>query len=58
MTKRYTLNVSKDVYLKLLDLGVEERRRTDNNPTTDDLLRKILKLPPRNKNRKSQGNTP
>lgn len=44
-TKRYTLNVDKDVYLALVDLRTRETHKTGKAPTASMLLRKLLKLP-------------
>ena len=44
MERRYTLNVSKEVYAALMDLRTKEFRKTDEAPTVDQLLRKLLKL--------------
>lgn len=43
-TRRYTLNVSKEVYAHLRDLSLKELRRGDKVPSVDDLLRKLLKI--------------
>jgi hypothetical protein len=42
--KRYTLNVSKEVYLALADLRTKELRKTGKAPTVDEVLRKQLRL--------------
>lgn len=44
MAKRYTLNVSKEVYMALTDLRAKELRKSDKAPTHDELLRKLLKI--------------
>ena len=49
MAKRYTLNVSKDVYVALMDLRAKELRRSDKASTHDELLRKLLKIVPEEK---------
>jgi hypothetical protein len=42
--KRYSLNVSKDVYVKLMDLRTKDLLKTGHAPTVDELLRKQLRL--------------
>ena len=42
--KRYTLNVTKEVYVALQDLRTKELRKQDKAPSTDQILRKLLKL--------------
>jgi hypothetical protein len=44
MVKRYTLNVSKEVYMALMDLRTKELRKADKALTHDELLRKLLKI--------------
>ena len=44
MTKRYTLNVSKDVYTLLKKMSLAELKETDKPPSIDELLRKLLKV--------------
>jgi hypothetical protein len=42
--RRYTLNVSRDVYVALQDLRNKELRKQDKAPTVDQILRKLLKI--------------
>jgi hypothetical protein len=44
MTRRYTLNVSKDVYTHLRTLSLKEVQKSDKPPSVDELLRKLLKI--------------
>ena len=42
--RRYTLNVTKEVYVALQDLRTQELKRQDKAPSVDQILRKLLKL--------------
>jgi hypothetical protein len=42
--RRYTLNVSKEVYVALQDLRTKELKKQDKAPSADQILRKLLKL--------------
>jgi hypothetical protein len=42
--RRYTLNVSKEVYVALQDLRTKELKKQDKAPSVDQILRKLLKL--------------
>jgi hypothetical protein len=42
--KRYTLNVTKDVYLALMDIRSKELQKSGKAPTVDEVLRKQLRL--------------
>jgi len=42
--KRYSLNVSRDVYVKLMELRNKELIKTGHVPTVDLILRKHLHL--------------
>ena len=44
MARRYTLNVSKEVYTLLNERRLKELRRSDKAPTVDEILRRLLKI--------------
>jgi hypothetical protein len=44
MSKRYTLNVSREVHLALQDRRVAALRKTGTTPTVDEVLRALLRL--------------
>ena len=42
MSRRYTLNVSKDVYARLKAMSLTELKEKDKTPSVDELLRRLL----------------
>lgn len=56
MSRRYTLNVSKDVYTHLKNLSLREIQKNDKPPSIDEMLRKLLKIENlrNNRNRRTQ----
>lgn len=42
--KRYSLNVTKEVYVTLMKMRTDALSKTGHAPTVDELLRKQLKL--------------
>jgi hypothetical protein len=42
--KRYSLNVTKEVYLALMKMRTDALAKTGHAPTVDELLRKQFKL--------------
>jgi beta-lactamase superfamily II metal-dependent hydrolase len=44
MAKRYTLNVSREVYLLIQDRRLAMLRQTGKSTTVEDVLRKLLRL--------------